>query len=309
LFCLDTVMMDIVMTVSRVPAAGSDVLAERGMLTTGGGFNCMSSAARQGMPVVYAGKLGTGPFSTLARQSLDAELIRAPIVSDPITDAGFCVVIVDGSGERTFLTSRGAEGALHLSDLRDLDARDGDYVLLSGYNVMYPVLAEMVLAWITGLDEGVVVAFDPSNRVYDIPSQYLQSALARADWLLCNEIEALHLTGLDSSPDSVVALGRLTGRGNAVVRHGATGCTVVHRCSDPEVVDGFAAVVVDTNGAGDTHNGVFIAELARGSAVANAARRANIAASVAISSLGPATCPTRDEIDERMAQWSDRLGG
>lgn len=300
LFCLDTVMMDVVMVLSNIPQPGTDVLAERGLLTTGGGFNSMSSAARQGMPVVYAGRMGTGPFSALATRSLADEGISAPIPPNRDVDAGFCVVIVEDSGERTFMTSRGAEGTLQLSDLQTLDVRDGDFVLVSGYNVMYPGLAELVLEWISGLGDGVIVALDPSNRVYDIPTAYLDSILGRADWILCNETEARDLTGSDEPSVAAVMIAALTRRGDAVVRHGATGCTVVHDGSGPVVVNAFATKVVDTNGAGDTHNGVFIAELARGTTPEEAARRANAAASMAISELGPAMCPTRELIDARL---------
>jgi sugar/nucleoside kinase (ribokinase family) len=65
---------------------------------------------------------------------------------------------------------------------------------------------------------------------------------------------------------------------------------------EPEHVAGFEVDVVDTNGAGDTHSGVFLAELARGTDVLEAAQRGNAAAAVAISVLGPATCPERDVV-------------
>jgi len=50
------------------------------------------------------------------------------------------------------------------------------------------------------------------------------------------------------------------------------------------------------HGAGDTHSGVFLAELALGTAVIESARRGNAAAAMAISVLGPASCPERDVI-------------
>jgi len=62
--------------------------------------------------------------------------------------------------------------------------------------------------------------------------------------------------------------------------------------------------VVDTNGAGDAHNGVFLAELARGRDPVSAAWRANGAAALAIGRLGPATAPTRDEL----SAWFRVLG-
>ena len=49
--------------------------------------------------------------------------------------------------------------------------------------------------------------------------------------------------------------------------------------------------------AGDTHTGVLVAGLMGGLDVVAAARRANAAAAEAVSRLGPARSPRRDEID------------
>jgi sugar/nucleoside kinase (ribokinase family) len=65
---------------------------------------------------------------------------------------------------------------------------------------------------------------------------------------------------------------------------------------EPVPVYSFEVTVVDTNGAGDTHSGVFLAELALGTDVIESARRGNAAAAMAISVLGPASCPERDVI-------------
>jgi sugar/nucleoside kinase (ribokinase family) len=292
---LDTVMIDVVLRIARVPESGGDVLAAQHLLTTGGGYNAMSAAARQGVAAVYAGRLGHGPFSSIARAALDRDGVIEPLEPDDTRDAGFCVAMIDDEGERTFITSPGAEASLRSSDLAALDVRAGDYVVVSGYNVMYPGSAEIVLEWLGGVGEDVVVAFDPSNRVMDIPEKNLREVLARADWTLCNETEASWLTGEQTVERSAVALAARTGR-SVVVRHGASGCTVVANGAAPVRVAGFDTTVVDTNGAGDTHSGVFLAELARGGDVLDAATRGNAAAAVAISVLGPASCPDRDVV-------------
>jgi sugar/nucleoside kinase (ribokinase family) len=173
-------------------------------------------------------------------------------------------------------------------------------VLVSGYNVMYPGAAELVLGWLASLDDDVRVVFDPAVRVMDIPQVNLRQVLDRADWTLCNETEASSLTGDDDLEASVRALGELTGRVGVVVRHGASGCTVLVNGGEPVLVDGFNVAVVDTNGAGDTHSGVFLAELAHGTDVIEAARRGNAASAVAISVLGPASCPNRDVITDML---------
>ncbi len=289
-------MIDIVVRIDRIPGSGSDVLATEHLITTGGGYNAMSAAARQGVEAVYAGRLGRGPFSSIARASLTSDRVAEPIQPDQDHDAGFCVAMIDDGGERTFITSPGAEGSLRGTDLSSLDVRDGDYVLVSGYNVMYPESAPKVLAWLESLSEHVVIAFDPSIRVSDIAPENLRRVLERADWTLCNETESSTLTGVGELEESVVALSERTGRRGVVVRHGAGGCTLQLQDDAPVHVSGFSVPVVDTNGAGDTHSGVFLAELMLGTDVLEAARRANAAAAVAISILGPASCPTREVV-------------
>jgi sugar/nucleoside kinase (ribokinase family) len=289
-------MIDVVLRIDEVPKSGGDVLASEHLTTTGGGYNAMSSWSRQGVRAVYAGRLGHGPFSAIARDALASDEIAVPIEADASRDVGFCVAMIDATGERTFITSSGSEESLRDKDLASLDVSGGDYVLVSGYNVMYAGQAEMMLRWLATLAGDVVVAFDPSNRVSDIPVPNLDEVLDRADWVLCNEIEAAAMTGATTVPASLQALASRTGRRGVVVRTGADGCVLTSKSHKEMQVEPFEATVLDTNGAGDTHSGVFLAELAWGSDELEAARRANAGAAVAIAKLGPASCPPRDVI-------------
>lgn len=89
-----------------------------------------------------------------------------------------------------------------------------------------------------------------------------------------------------------------------VVRVGAGGAWVCDggTCTH---VPGFPVEPVDTNGAGDCHTGVLCACLARGEGLADAVRTANAAAAIAVTRRGPATCPTREEIDCLLATIRD----
>ena len=294
-------MIDIVMRVESMPTSGGDALASERLMTAGGGYNAMSSASRQGMHACYAGRLGVGPFADVARAALERDRIEVPIAGNEDLDNGFCVVLVEASGQRTFITSPGAEATLRPSDLASLEVRPGDVVLVSGYNVMYPGNAEMILEWIESLNSGVIVAFDPSNRVADIAPDYLSRMSGRTDWLVCNEVEASLLSATTEVADAAQFLADNVCRVGAVVRHGETGCTLCLTGGVPTHIAGFTTVVVDTNGAGDTHSGVFFAELSRGLTPHDAARRANAAAAVAIGDFGPATCPTHDVL----SKWID----
>src|ERR1700678_4063876 len=93
LFCLDTVLIDVVLKVAALPQRAGDTLATDQLITTGGGFNAMSAAARHDVGVIYAGRLGSGPFAALADADLSREGIGVPVESNRDVDCGICVVL------------------------------------------------------------------------------------------------------------------------------------------------------------------------------------------------------------------------
>ena len=54
---------------------------------------------------------------------------------------------------------------------------------------------------------------------------------------------------------------------------------------------------VDSNGAGDAHSGILAASLAQGIPLDRALVLANCAGALASTVIGPASCPTRDQIE------------
>lgn len=303
-FVLDTVMIDVVLKISSLPLRGSDALVTNRLVTAGGGFNAMSAAARQGMAVTYVGQVGGGPFADIALDALREQEIEVAVQPRGDQDLGICIVLVEGDGERTFVTSPGAEGTLSASDLLSVAIGDGDYVFFSGYNFVYPQIRGEMMTWLRQLSSRVVVAFDPGPRVLDIPAEVLREVMARTDWFLCNAGEASSLTGDECASASAERLLATTGRRGVVVRDGVRGCVLARADQAIVEVPGVPTQVVDTNGAGDVHNGVLLAELARGTTYVEALRRANVGAAIAISAFGPATCPSREVVSEKLARSS-----
>ena len=84
-------------------------------------------------------------------------------------------------------------------------------------------------------------------------------------------------------------------------RIGVHGCELWLPTGEHLEISGFSRDVVDTTGAGDTHTGVLVSGLMDGLDVVSAARRANAAAAEAVSRIGPASAPRRDEIDALLA--------
>jgi len=106
------VVVDLIYRVRRVPLAGEEADVTGFDTTTGGGFNAMVAARRSGMDVSYGGGLGVGVFADIATRSMqdeDITILRPPTGS---IDQGCCVVLIDDSGERTFIAKEGAEGVM-----------------------------------------------------------------------------------------------------------------------------------------------------------------------------------------------------
>ena len=83
-----------------------------------------------------------------------------------------------------------------------------------------------------------------------------------------------------------------------IVRAGFNGAWVCDLGKEAEHVKGFKVKAVDTNGAGDAHTGVLAASIGYKMTLKQAVLCANAAAAIAVTKYGPATCPTKKEIED-----------
>jgi sugar/nucleoside kinase (ribokinase family) len=297
-------IVDLLMWVSALPERGGDMLAESSSVEVGGGFNIMAAAVRQGLPVLYAGGHGTGPWGDKVRAALAAEGISLLRPADPDTDTGFDVALVETGGERTFVTQLGAESLREPGAWDLVQARPGDAVYVSGYGLVPAAAGPILGAWAAGLPPEIMLFVDPGPLVADIPAAVLDPVLGRCDWWSCNQREAALLTGTGDPEQAARSLLRRTGRAGVIVRSGPQGCLLALR-EEPGLalshIPAPAVTAVDTTGAGDAHSGVFLAALAAGQPPGEAARRANAAAALTVTRSGAAVSPTSDELNQFLA--------
>ncbi|AMD88289.1 ribokinase [Actinomyces radicidentis] len=293
-----SVLMDLPLRVGRVPQPGGAVTAVSSGPTVGGGYTVVSAVARQGQAAALAATLGTGPNSRQVRDQMALDGVQV-LVEELVGDIGTCTTLIEPSGRRTFITTQGVEAEPQLEDLESLDLLEGDWVYATGYDLVHPASRAIIPDWLLSLPEGVGLVIDLGPVQTEVQDDVLSAILRRTTLLTGNHLE---ITQLHARLGSPVALREACPDALIVRRTGVHGCVLWLATGERIEVPGFARGVVDTTGAGDTHTGVLVAGLMEGLDPVTAARRANAAAAEAVSRLGPARAPRRDEIDALLTQ-------
>lgn len=293
------VVVDLMYQVEAVPLAGEEAKVTGFDIAPGGGFNAMVAAKRTGIEVCYGGPIGTGPFANIVVRVLSENAIPFLSARNTEMDQGCCTVLIDETGERTFITSDGAEGTAITDNLNQINAADYDWCLLSGYSLHYPGSQAALTSWLKGFCGQERLIFDPSPIVARLQPEALHAALGAAHWISANAKEAAILTGRSDPAKAASQLAAaLPTEGGAIVRDGSAGCYIAQRSMPAVHIPGVPVKSIDTNGAGDAHVGSFIAALSTGSSPLAAAKYANAAAALSTTRRGPSTAPKRPEVEE-----------
>jgi len=311
-------LVDLIVEVPDLPARGQNVMATSVAQYAGGAVTVLLAAARLGAESVHAGAIGTGPNGDIIRAALAADGIAASAPPIPERDTGVCIVAVEPSAERTFVTTLGAERDITIEGLDTAAVRPGDLICVTGYSLAVDQTRDPLLAWLDTVPAEAVVVLDPGAAFATLPAEVRDRMLARTDVWTSNADEATDIlrergvTVTDAAREIVAqaaAVMPLLREGAvSIVRDGAEGCAV-HVAGESAYVEGFPQTPVDTNGAGDTHTGALLAEIAVHHAAdaatwAEACRRANAAAAIKVTRRGPTTAPTASEVDAFLAGFA-----
>ena len=317
------ILVDLAVRGEALPSPGGDVWAVDEGMHVGGGFNALVAARRMGAEAVSLSPIGDGPYSSLIQAALTREGIAdlGPRIAG--IDNGFCIAFTDRTGERTFISTKGAETMATASAWADFvrTMHPGDVLYIDGYLMDHPTNREAAEAALRALPEGVRVLLDVSP-VIGIPSALPSDGVI----VSMNHREAQEIA--QQSGDSSVldrcrepreaarAMLSLLGR-PVLVRAGAEGAYVASPseeatsacCQDPTRVPTPRVDAIDTNGAGDAHSGVLAASLAQGIPLERALLLANCAGALSTTVVGPASCPTRSQIEAAADALEARADG
>ena len=283
---------------------GGSEWARDGGTHVGGGFNALVAARRMGAEAISLSPIGAGPHASM----IEAALAREGIVdAGPRVDGvdnGFCVAMIGHDAERTFISTKGAETMTPETAWADFvrTMNPGDVLYIDGYLMDHPANREAAEAALRVLPEGVRVLLDVSP-VIGIP----ESLPTHHAIISMNSVEARaiakqsRLDGYLPFDSLSCRLAQTLGR-DTLIRLGASGAYFA-RSASPDSETSAAHIptptidAVDTNGAGDAHTGVLAASLALGIPLERGLVLANCAGALASTVPGPASCPTREDIE------------
>jgi ribokinase len=297
--------IDMTFRADRLPAPGESVCADRSEKGLGGkGLNQAVAARRAGSEVCLWAAIGSDDgadeiVARLAAEGIPAgDLLRLSRRTDQST------IIVDGAGENMIVSD--VSCARIFDPFADAAAASkigaGDFVVLQG-NLRPAVTRDTI---VRARSRRATIVYNAS------PLDGSEATLPGAvDVLVVNRLEAHALSGAETPADAAAIL-MDKGAKAVVVTLGAEGA-LIRDAEGSRLLAGYAAVAVDTSGAGDVFCGVLVAGLDGGFGLADAAAWANRAAALATTRMGAlSACPTPSELVEilrpRERGWSSHHG-
>lgn len=282
---------DLVLRVPRLPAAGEEVDSDTAQLFAGGGYNVLYAAAMAGLAGRYAGSHGTGWIGDHVRSALADIGCEVLQPKRDHLDSSMVIALVEPGGERSFISPRNDGVPLRADDLARVKHSSADVIYVSGYSFTGPHSTHLN-DWVAALPSHSLVFCDVGPHLTAIDALELKAVLGRIDWLSCNEREARQLTGASDLVEAADLLRRSYPNAGLLLRVGPKGCWLGLPGEALQLIPApHVDRVVDTNGAGDTHAGTFLAAIARGDSPADAVASANVAAASSVTRSGPATAP------------------
>ncbi len=290
---LGSANLDLIGTVSRIPTPGETVPGGTFRTAAGGkGANQALAARRAGAAVKMFAAVGDDAFAAEALGELKAggvDLAEVPNVA--ATATGIAMIFVDEAGENVIAILPGANGTLdaHKAEAALAPLQRGDILMLQQEVPVACTDRALDLA----KDKGVITILNTAPFLPTTPASAQKAAI-----VIANETEFALLCGGREAPLEQLMADWVRDTGNTIIvtlgPDGARAATQEGAFSVPAMkVD-----PVDTVGAGDTFCGYLAAGLDARLKLADAMRRAAVAASLACLKPGaqPAI-PTSDEVE------------
>jgi ribokinase len=288
--------MDLVMQLDRAPQGGETLLGRGYSYVPGGkGANQAVAAARLGMEVTFAGKVGTDAHAPILRERLRKEGIETAFLrDDPGEQTGFAAIFVESDGQNRIVVFPGANMAIREAEVAE--ALGGEYeAVMINLEIPQEIVLEVCRL---ARDRNLPIILDAG------PVRELDFSLLHGLEIISpNETETQAITGIecrgvDDALEAAQKLVRIAPSRYAVIKLGHRGALLYDAERDTgEYLGGYPVEAVDSTAAGDAFTAALTAHYLRHRDLHDAVAYANAAGALAVTRLGAQpSLPTTPEV-------------
>ncbi|PZA07000.1 MULTISPECIES: carbohydrate kinase family protein [unclassified Meiothermus] len=282
---------------------GGDTTGRVQLAGGGSSANLAVWAARVGYPSAFVGKVGRDRFGTFAVEELEAERVEPHVIWSEAKPTGVIVVFIDANGERSNLTSQGADFDLRPEELPVEVLQAAAHVHITAWSVFTnpPCQAALQAARLAA-EAGATVSFDPGSyqMILQLGPRRFRQILREfpINFLFPNLEEGRALTGATEPDEVLETLVELYPEATVALKLGPKGALIAEKGRVIHL-EATADVAVDATGAGDAFGGAFLGHYLRSRDAQAAGRLAVQVAGWVVTRFG-ARGRADDELKQRL---------
>lgn len=255
---LGGIIMDQYVLVDEFPQRGKDTIIHDSFERVGGcAINVASTIKNLGGYPLIVSQLGNDERGRRISQYLKTNgFSQEAIHIVPNQETGFCLSLVESSGERTFLTKKGCESTFSPEWVDEKWLEKISSLYITGYYLLDTRSAYEILSFMQRLKRrGVTVLFDPGPLVAEIEQDTLLSLIRLADIITPNtdEIEKIDQSLKPDQP--IVSWLMDQGVEWVIEKKGSQGVHVWTKNKEKHFYPAYSVKSIDTSGAGDSFAG------------------------------------------------------
>ncbi len=306
--CVGILVADVIAkTVDELPGKGKLGLINQLDLYTGGcAVNSGIALARIGLKPAIVGKIGDDGFGKFIYNVLVEEKVNIDgLVVDPESSTSASVVLVDSSGERSFLHCLGSNAEFTDKDVDFNIIEKSKIVFIAGTMLMpnfdgEPCAKVLKKSKEMGKYTALDTAWDSKGRWMKV----LKPCMKYIDLFMPSYEEAVQLSGKED-PEEIADVFLAMGVKIAVIKLGKGGCFIKDLGGQKYKIPTYTDIQpVDTTGAGDSFAAGFLTGIVNGWNLYDCGKFANAVGTHCIMAVGASTgIKSMEEIKAFMGKY------
>jgi sugar/nucleoside kinase (ribokinase family) len=246
-------IIDQYLLVDQYPLRGEDVLINDSFKRVGGStinVTCtLKNLEVDAYPVSTIGNDKNG--NIIEDYLLKANINKCCVSVEQGESTGYCLVIVDSSSERTFMTYKGCEGKFSANLIDSKLLTEIAFVYITGYYLQGKDAAAVV-SFIKNIKElGASIMFDPGPLVDEIEPAILRAILALSDVLTPNSKEIKKIKDRLAITEEFNEWATKYNIKYLIIKNGNAG-VIAYQANQRYQLPAFKVTAIDTTGAGDS---------------------------------------------------------